>query len=103
MVSPAPQGSGYIDQHGYRSFNIGGRQTKEHRLVMEQHLGRSLQKFENVHHKNGIRTDNRIENLEIWTKAQPCGQRPEDLVEWVLEFYPDLVLEHMLRRASQAA
>jgi hypothetical protein len=58
---------------------------------MEQVLGRSLRTFENVHHKNGIRHDNHPGNLELWTKAQPCGQRPEDLAAWVIENYPEIV------------
>lgn len=56
--------------------------VQEHRLVMEDHLGRHLTENETVHHKNGIRTDNRIENLELWSKAHSYGQRVSDLVEW---------------------
>jgi hypothetical protein len=79
----------YVDPRtGYRYVADPRKANKrglEHRIVMEEVLGRPLAKYENVHHINGT------ENLELWTKPQPAGQRPSDLVRWVVEHYREQV------------
>jgi hypothetical protein len=78
----ATRGSGWIDASGYRRLPGGKR---EHRQIMEDHLGRELLPDETVHHKNGVRDDNRIENLELRCGYHPQGTSPEDLIPWAEE------------------
>jgi len=68
-ISIAPKGAGTIYQ-GYRRFNLAGRRIHEHRLILERVLGRRLNRSEIVHHINGDRLDNRLENLKLMSPSQ---------------------------------
>lgn len=81
-----PAGEWQVNKHGYVSRMVAGRHRFQHREVMEEHIGRPLIKGENVHHINGIKDDNRIENLELWSTSQPAGQRVRDKIAWCKEF-----------------
>lgn len=79
--NPAWKGGRFIDEKGYVRIYIGNKQYKtEHRVVVEQYLGRTLAKDEHVHHKNGYRNDNRLENLEILSRQEHGKLHGKDAV-----------------------
>lgn len=88
------KGAGYIDKKGYRIISRCGHpfvttsdvSIREHVFIMSEFLDRKLLKDETVHHKNGIKDDNRIENLELWISSHCSGQRVEDKIEFYIEF-----------------
>jgi len=71
--------------NGYMYVRYENKSYLEHRKIYEDFLGRKLNSNENIHHINGDRTDNRLENLELWNTSQPAGQRIEDKVQWAVE------------------
>lgn len=90
-IKRADYGTGRYLKNGYvmtfskghpRTHSLKGNYVFEHILVMERHIGRLLEKDETVHHKNGVKNDNSIDNLELWVKPQPSGVRAKDALDW---------------------
>lgn len=97
---PIKERPGFWRSNGYVYVLVGdrhpvrdkGERAAQHRLVMEEHLGRRLRDDETVHHRNGVRDDNRLENLELWASNHPPGQRVLEQVAWarqILSLYGD--------------
>lgn len=82
-------------QRGYIRIKIGGIRIYEHVYNMEQYLNRKLWPKETVHHLNGVRDDNRLENLELWSSHHPPGQRVADKISWAVgilkQYNPELL------------
>jgi len=68
----------YYDRQGYVRVKIDGKLVAEHRVLIEKHLGRRLRANEVVHHKNGVRDDNRIENLEVLERSSHAVKHARD-------------------------
>ena len=92
--NPIIRANGYIcirgeDRHGK------WKERPQHVVIMERYIGRKLRDGETVHHKNGIRSDNGIKNLELWSKAHPPGQRVEDMISFCVDYLTQYAPEYL--------
>lgn len=76
---------GYVMRSVPNEVGLGWHAELQHRVIMAEHLGRPLFRHEEPHHKNGVRDDNRLSNLELWSTKQPKGQRVIDKLEYARE------------------
>ena len=92
----------FAARHGYLRITVPSetaepsRVVLHHRYVMEKRMGRPLHKDETVHHKNGDRTDNSLENLELFSSRHGPGQRVTDKVAFAIQIltdYPEFARE----------
>lgn len=94
-----PEPKGYINKQGYRMISVNGKGVLEHRAIMAEHLGRDLYPEETVHHLNGIRDDNRIENLQLFSSRHPKGHTVEEMILFCIEYLEEY--EHLLPKLKK--
>jgi len=85
-----------LDKHGYVILSKGGKSgygQPEHRAVMEAHIGRPLKPHETVHHKDGNRRNNALDNLELWSSRHGKGQRVSDKIAFCIDFLREYGIE----------
>lgn len=80
---------GSVDAKGYAVSSVDGKKRKHHRMIMEQHLGRTLLKNEVVHHINGDKTDNRLENLELVDHTEHSNNH--NRIKWDIDLAASLL------------
>lgn len=89
----AGSGKGWVDRRGYRWIRVDGRSVREHRHIIERHLGRKLLPTEIVHHRNGDTADNRLDNLEVMNGGDHMRHHHKG------ETRPDMAKQRMSRAA----
>lgn len=83
--SSSPVGTRRKTKSGYITIKTETGFRPEHSVIMESAIGRPLRKGETVHHRNGVKDDNRLQNLELWSSSHHPGQRVSDLVSHAVE------------------
>ncbi len=94
-----PIGSRALSADGYITVRTASGLMLEHRLVMKEILGREMLPGETAHHINGVKHDNRPENLELWFSPQPYGQRVSQLIPYLVEHHRQELLQALQEAA----